>query len=112
MLFGATAGFIALAVAAVCTTFAARFTLVDAAVAALVALAVLCTAFARYDRRRPASLKIGPDGLTIWNGAGRQIAQGRVAGCAQWSDSLLSIALVGDNGRTHTLLVAADMLHP
>jgi hypothetical protein len=112
LLFGATAGFIALAVAAVCTTFAARFTLVDAAAAALVTLAVLCTAFAHYDRRLPASLKIGPDGMTVWNGAGRQIAQGRVAGCAQWSGSLLSIALVGDNGRTHTLLVAADMLHP
>jgi hypothetical protein len=112
LLFGATVAFIVVAVAAVGTTLAAHFAFVDAAVAGLVTLAVLCTALAHSERCRPAALKIGPDGWSVWTRAGRRIAQGRVAGCAQWSGWLLSIALVGDNDRTHTLLIAADMLPP
>jgi hypothetical protein len=112
VLSGAAAVFIAIAAAAVWTTLAARVALPHVAAAALVALAVLCTALARYDRRRPASLEIGPDGLAAWNRAGEPIARGRIAGGAQWRGWLLSIALVGDNGRSNTLLIAADMLGP
>ncbi|WP_459722737.1 hypothetical protein, partial [Paraburkholderia sp. 2C] len=81
-----------------------------AAVAALATLAVLGLAWAHDARRRPVSLKIGPDGLTAWNRAGQRVAQGRIAGFAQWSGWLLSVALVSDNGRSRTLLVTADML--
>jgi hypothetical protein len=109
-LYGVTASFIAIAVAAVFTTLASRMAWPHAALAALSALAVLGLALARDTRRRPASLKIGPDGLTAWNGAGHMIASGRIAGCAQWSGWLLSVALVGDNGRSRTLLFTADML--
>jgi hypothetical protein len=110
LLFGASAGFVALAVAAVCSTLAARFALLHVAAAGLVTLAVLCTALAHQERRRPASLEIGPDGMSMRNRAGRLVAHGRIAGCVQWSGSLLGLTLVGDNGRTHTLLIATDML--
>jgi hypothetical protein len=110
LLHGVTAGFIAIAVAAVYAMLAARVALPHAVVAALATFAVLALAWATDARRRPVSLKIGPDGLTAWNRAGQPVAHGRIAGCAQWSDWLLSVALVGDNGRSRTLLLTADML--
>ncbi|CAB3749113.1 hypothetical protein [Paraburkholderia solisilvae] len=109
LLHGAVAGFIAICVAAVGTTLAARVGLPHALLAALATCAALGLAWRRAARRRPASLKIGPDGLTAWNRAGEPVAQGRLAGCAQWSGWLLAIALVGDNGRSRTLLFTADM---
>jgi hypothetical protein len=109
-LHGAVAGFVAVAAGAVGTTLAARVGLPHALLAALATCAVLGLAWLRAARRRPASLKIGPDGLTAWNRAGQAVAQGRIAGCAQWSGWLLAIALVGDNGRSRTLLFTADML--
>jgi hypothetical protein len=110
LLYAATAAFIAIAVAAVFTTLMSRVGWPHAAVASLATLAVLCLAWLRDARRRPASLKIGPDGLTAWNRAGQPVAQGRIGGSAQWSGWLLSVALVSDNGRSRTLLVTADML--
>ncbi|HEY4353073.1 MAG TPA: protein YgfX [Paraburkholderia sp.] len=110
LLYGATAVFIAIAAAAVYTTLMPRAGWPHAAVAALAMLAVLCVVSLHDARRRPASLKIGPDGLTAWNHAGQPVAQGRIAGFAQWSGWLLSVALVSDNGRSRTLLVTADML--
>jgi len=110
LLHGSTAAFIAIATAAVFTTLMPRAGWPHAAVAAIAMLAMLCLARVHHVRRRPASLKIGPDGLTAWNRAGQQIAEGRVAGFAQWSGWLLSVALVSDNGRSRTLLVTADML--
>ncbi len=109
-LFGAAAVFILVAVAAVGATLAARVALSHAAVGALVTLFVLFAAMARYERNRPASLKIGPDDLSLWNRDGKLIAQGAIAGCAQWGGWLLTLALVGDNGRSRPLLIAADML--
>jgi len=110
LVYGATAAFIAIAATAVFTTLMPRAGWVHAAVAVLTMLAVLCLAWAHDARRRPASLKIGPDGLTAWNRAGQPIAQGRIASFAQWSGWLLSVVLVSDNGRSRTLLVTADML--
>jgi hypothetical protein len=110
LLYGASAAFIAIAAAAVFTTLVSRVGWPHAALAALTMLAVLCLAWVHDARRRPASLKIGPDDLIAWNRAGQPIAQGRIAGFAQWSGSLLCVALVSDNGRSRTLLVSADML--
>jgi hypothetical protein len=110
LVYCATAAFVAMAAAAVFTTLMPHAGWPHAAVAALTLLAVLCLASLHDARRRPASLKIGPDGLTAWNRAGLPIAQGRIAGFAQWSGWLLSVALVSDNGRSRTLLVTADML--
>ncbi|MFC0398634.1 protein YgfX [Paraburkholderia rhizosphaerae] len=110
LLYCVSAVFILIAVAAVFTTLVARFAWPHAVVAALATLGMLGIALARDARRRPTSLKIGPDGLATSNRAGQSIAQGRIVGCAQWSGWLLSIALVGDNGRSRTLLVTADML--
>ncbi|MFC7629423.1 protein YgfX [Paraburkholderia humisilvae] len=110
LLYGVAAGFILVAAAAVFTTLASRTAWLHAAVAALTTLVVLSVVLVQDARRRPASLKIGSDTLTAWNRAGQPVAQGRIAGFAQWSGWLLSIALVGDNGRSRTLLVTADML--
>jgi hypothetical protein len=110
LLYGATAVFIAIAAAAVFTVLVPRAGWPHAAVATLTLLAALSLALLHDARCRAASLKIGPDGLTAWNRIGQPIAQGRIAGVAQWSGWLLSVVLVSDNGRSRTLLVTADML--
>ena len=77
---------------------------------ALAVLAALAIAAVRQDRGAPGMLKIGPDSLTVWNRRGALLCQGRIAGCSQWSGRLLMLALVGDDGRSHPLLLAADAL--
>jgi hypothetical protein len=72
------------------------------------ALLALCAV--RYERAQPVALKIGPDGLSAWSQAGILLAQGRIAGCSQWSGRLLVLALVPDQGRSRTLLLTADAL--
>ncbi|MFM0628882.1 hypothetical protein [Paraburkholderia xenovorans] len=64
----------------------------------------------RYERARPDALKIGPDGLSVWGRTGALLAQGRVAGCSQWSGRLLILALMPQRGRSRTLLLVADAL--
>ncbi|WP_345811181.1 hypothetical protein AAGS40_10415 [Paraburkholderia sp. PREW-6R] len=64
----------------------------------------------RHERSRPVALKMGVDGLTAWDRAGRLLVKGQVTGCAQWSDCLLVLALMPEHGRLHTLLVPADTL--
>ncbi|MFC6946239.1 hypothetical protein E2553_18110 [Paraburkholderia dipogonis] len=64
----------------------------------------------RYQRSQPAALKIGPDGLFVWDRTGALLAQGRIAGCSQWSGRLLILALMPEQGRLRTLLFAADAL--
>ena len=64
----------------------------------------------RYERAQPVALKIGPDGLSVWNRTGALLAQGRIAGCSQWSGCLLMLALMPEQGRSRTLLLAADAL--
>ena len=65
----------------------------------------------RHERAQPAALKIGPDGLSAWGRAGKLLAQGRIAGCSQWSGRLLILALAaGSRGAPRTLLLAADAL--
>lgn len=75
---------------------------------AVLALLALCAV--QHERAQPVALKLGPDGLSAWGSAGNLLAQGRIAGCSQWSDCLLVLALAPDHGRSRTLLVAADAL--
>ncbi|CAH2796612.1 MAG: FIG00454574: hypothetical protein [uncultured Paraburkholderia sp.] len=75
------------------------------AVGALFLLSVV-----RNERVRPSMLKIGADGLSAWNQAGDLLMQGRIAGCAHWSDRLLVLVLKPDHGVLRTLLLPADAL--
>jgi hypothetical protein len=38
------------------------------------------------------------------------LAQGRIAGCSQWSGRLLILALADASGRSRAILIAADTL--
>lgn len=75
---------------------------------AMFALLALCAI--RCERNLPAALKVGPDGLSVWNRAGFPIAQGRIVGCSQWTGTLLVLALAVEGARVRTLLIVADML--
>ncbi|HEX7933116.1 MAG TPA: protein YgfX [Paraburkholderia sp.] len=76
----------------------------------LAACALLTLCSVRHGRAQPVALKLGRDGLTVWGRAGAVLAQGRIAGCAHWSDRLLVLTLVPDAGRRRTLFVPADTL--
>jgi len=106
----AVSGFIVIAAVAVFTTFEPRVGGWHAILFALVVLAALAIAGVRQDRGAPGMLKIGPDSLIVWNRRGTLLCQGRVAGCSQWTGRLLMLVLVGDDGRSHPLLLAADAL--
>jgi hypothetical protein len=67
---GATGAFILIAVAAVQVCLAARPGALQAARAALAALALLTPGAWRHSRAEPGALKIGPDGVAVWNRAG------------------------------------------
>jgi hypothetical protein len=99
-----------IALATVQTCLAARLGPWQAAPAGLAALAILALGALRHWRAEPSVIKIGPDGLTVWNRAGQVIAQGRITGCSQWSGRLLILALAGMRGRSRPLLIPADAL--
>ena len=107
---GTTLACMLIAVAAVQTCLAATFGTWQAVPAGLVALAILALGALRHWRAEPDAIKIGPDGLTVWNRTGQVIAQGRIAGCSQWSGRLLILAVAGMRGRSRPLLIPADAL--
>jgi hypothetical protein len=109
-LFLATVVFIAVAVAAVCSTIGARFGLRCAAFAGLATVVILAYEAVRYFRRAPHAYKIGPDASMFWDRTGMLRAQGRIVECGQWSDLLLMLVLVEESGRRHRVLITADML--
>jgi hypothetical protein len=106
----ATVAFILIASAAVQACLAARLGALHATPATLAVLASLMLAAWRHWRTEPGAIKIGPDGLTVWNRAGQMLAQGRISGCSQWSGRLLILALADASGRSRALLIAADAL--
>jgi hypothetical protein len=110
MLRGVTLFFILTAVAAVQGCLAARFGAALAAPASLAVLASLMLGAWRHWRDAPGTIQIGPDGLAVWNRAGTLLAQGRIAGCSQWTGRLLILALANAGGRSRALLIAADTL--
>lgn len=105
---GATIVFIVIAVAAVQASLAAQLGSIQAAPASLAVLAALLLGAWRHWCAEPGAIKIGPDGLTVWNRAGQTLAQGHIVGCSQWSGWLLILALAGAGGRSRPLLIAAD----
>lgn len=75
---------------------------------AFAAASVLATA--AWRRRQPRFIELDTQGantLTIFAQDGTRVADGRLAGCAQWGGWLLVLA-VETAGRRRTLLVAAD----
>ncbi|RDK01247.1 hypothetical protein [Paraburkholderia lacunae] len=102
--------FVLTAALAVHTCLASRLGAWQALPLSLAGLALLALCAARYERAQPVALNLGPDGLSAWDRAGNLLAQGRIAGCSQWSGRLLVLALAPDHGRPRTLLVAADAL--
>jgi hypothetical protein len=95
-------------VAAVHSTVAAHMGVVDALWLAGAAAAALWASFARYERRQPLLLELTPDGIAGFDRAGRCLFQGRIAGCSQWAERLLVLAVTGAKGRVDTFVVAAD----
>ena len=83
--------------------------LFNGCVAALTVTAALATAAWGGERRRPVAFEIGQDGLTTWDHAGNAQYR-RITGCAQWSDRLLALILLPEEGRPASFLVAADAL--
>jgi hypothetical protein len=85
----------------------------DSAAVALGAavLGVLALAAVARERRQAAVLYIEPDGIAAYGPCGALIVRGRFAGCMQWADRLLMIAVSPHGGsRAVPLLVAADAL--
>ena len=80
-----------------------------AAPAVLAVPASLTLAAWRHWRTGPGAIKIGSDGLTVWNRAGHTLAHGRVARCSQWRGRLLILAPAA-SGRPRPLLIAAGTL--
>jgi Membrane-bound toxin component of toxin-antitoxin system len=109
-LHGATIVFILIAVTAVQASLAGWLGGIQAVPASLAVLAALLLGAWRHWRAEPAVIKIGPDGLTVWNRAGQTLAQGRIAGCSQWSGWLLILTLAGAGGRSRSFLLVADTL--
>jgi hypothetical protein len=101
----ALAAFMLLASAAVFSCFASRLGGWQALPLALAIFALLMLGAIRYERNQPAALKVGPEGLAMWDQAGFPLPPGRIAGCAQWSGRLLVLALAADGSR-----IPADML--
>ncbi|MDE1183686.1 hypothetical protein [Paraburkholderia sp.] len=79
----------------------------------LATIATLGLSAVGYWRNAPASVKIGPDGLSVWNRDGKLIAQGAVTGCSQWTGRLLIVSLAGGDGPPRwgrSVLIAAASL--
>ncbi|MDR6445892.1 protein YgfX [Paraburkholderia sp. DD10] len=106
----AAAVFVLIATLAVYTCLAARMGAWWAVPFTLAACALLILGAARHELARPITLKLGPDGLSAWDGAGNLLAQGRIAGCSQWTGRLLVLALAPDHGRPCTLMVPVDAI--
>ncbi|WP_322788907.1 protein YgfX [Paraburkholderia rhynchosiae] len=78
----------------------------------LAALALLALCSVRHDQTRPVALKIGREGIAAWGRTGVLSVQGRITGCAHWSDRLLVLTVTPDEGRRQALLVPADAVPP
>jgi hypothetical protein len=111
-LYLVTAVCVGVAFGAVWAAVASRSGWGHTAVAALTVLAILVRQAVTYFRRVPRAYKIGPDAIAFWDRDGILRAQGRITGCNQWGDMLLMLSVVEENGRTHRVLIAADMLAP
>jgi apolipoprotein N-acyltransferase len=103
-------GFVLTATWAVFTGIAPCLGVWQAAPLTLAVAALLALCAVRHERAQPVALKLGGNTLSAWDRAGALLAHGRIAGCSQWSDRLLVLALVQENGRRRSLLLTADAL--
>jgi hypothetical protein len=102
--------FVLMATWAVYTVAAPQWGAWQAAPLTLAVAAWLTLCALRHERAQPVALKTGGDGLSAWDRAGRLLVHGRIAGCSQWSNRLLILALVQEDGRRRSLLLTADAL--
>ncbi|WP_436971980.1 protein YgfX [Paraburkholderia fungorum] len=102
--------FVLIAILAVYSVAAPRLGAWQAVPLTLAVAALLALGAARHKRAQPVALKIDRDGLSAWNRAGALLVQGRISGCSQWSNRLLILALVQEDGRKRSLLLTADAL--
>jgi hypothetical protein len=73
--------------------------------------ATLALIWGARERRQPAALEIAPDGITAFDLAGNAVLRGRIAGCVQWTQYLMIVAVAPhERGRTMSLVIAADAL--
>ncbi|WP_332261477.1 protein YgfX [Burkholderia sp. WSM2230] len=108
----ATAVFTATASAAVYSCMSSWLGAGQAVPLTLAAFALLALCSVRHDRAQPVALTMGREGLTAWGRAGILLVQGRIAGCAHWSDRLLVLVLKPEEGCRQTLLIPADTVPP
>ncbi|WP_323047527.1 hypothetical protein [Paraburkholderia sp.] len=108
----ALGAFVLIATLAAYTCFASHLGGSQAVPLTLAVWAFLTLCAMKHEHARPIALKIGPDGVSVWNRAGSLLMQGRIAGCSQWNGRLLVLTLAPDHGRSRTLLLAADALPP
>ncbi|WP_321207435.1 protein YgfX [Paraburkholderia domus] len=106
----ALGAFVLIATLAAYTCFTSHLGAWQAVPLTLAVWALLMLCAVKHEHAQPVALKIGPDGLSAWSRGGNLLAQGRIAGCSQWSGRLLVLALMPDHGRSRTLLLAADAL--
>jgi hypothetical protein len=106
--------FALIASCAVYTVSVSRCGIVQALWFAAATLSVLTLGMLAHERRRPAVLKIGPDGIAALNRAGAVTLAGRIVGFSQWTGLLLVLAVAGRDGRGRIapLLIPADSLSP
>ncbi|WP_228975555.1 hypothetical protein [Paraburkholderia gardini] len=70
---------------------------------------ILLAASARgWERTQPRWLRIGANGLWLWNERDATPVQARITGCSQWSNRLLILAIAGETGPLKPLFIAAD----
>ncbi len=110
LLRGAVSVFVLVASAAVFAGLPVQTGTPQAFLLALAVFVLLAMCALRYERKQPGLIEIGPDGWSVRDATGKSAAQGRIAGCAQWSDWLLVLVLATGTGRHKRLLVMADAL--
>jgi hypothetical protein len=106
----ASAVFVLIATWAIYTCLASHLSAWQAVPLALALWALLTLCAVKHERAQPCTLTIGPDKLSAWGRTGSLLVQGHIAGCSQWSDRLLVLALASDRGRCRTLLLPVDAL--
>ncbi|MGV2289067.1 hypothetical protein AAHK20_10160 [Trinickia sp. YCB016] len=113
-LLGAMVVFALIASCAVYTVAAPRCGIAQAVWFSAATLSILTLGMLAHERRRPAVLKIGPDGVVALSRAGEVLLAGRIVGFTQWTGLLLvlAVAVRDGKGRIGPLLIPADSLSP
>jgi hypothetical protein len=107
----ATLGFALIAALALGSVVMPRGGAAAAVALAAASFGALWLAALAHERRQPVAIGIDPDGVVAYDWCGGVILRGRIAGCVQWADRLLVMAVTTHGGaRARPLLIAADAL--